>query len=85
MRKLQLCCVWPEIDKTVGARPGVVFAHDGYSFEIGDCRLVVFLLDVLMTYSVRRALAVASKPNRQIQIFLSFNSYSALHIQVSLR
>ena len=32
----------------------------------------MFLLDVLMTYSVRRALDEASKPNRQIQIFLSF-------------
>lgn len=42
MRKLQLCCVWPEIDKTVGARPGVVFAHDGYSFVIGDCSGVSF-------------------------------------------
>ena len=41
MRKLQLCCVWPEIDKTVGARPGV-FAHDGYSFVIGDCSGVSF-------------------------------------------
>lgn len=42
MRKLQLCCVWPEIDKTVGARPGVVFADDGYSFVRGDCSGVSF-------------------------------------------